>query len=225
MVISSPSPMARRSPGADHELTRARRRAWPPRSASGAPQTSFARSGMKRIGSQPSAISAVSATFFSPSEAIQIGMLAAHRVGDDLERLAQSRALPLGQGQREVLSLVHERGLAAPHVAADLDDLAGAPERIRVGHPVEALDDLGARRAEAQSGSDHRRARRCPPRSWRSGSAFGCRSAGSPRRSRLARSGPPGSPSARGCRSRRPRRPRRGRGRPFPSRRPRARRF
>ena len=38
------------------------------------PKTSLAFSGTKKIGSQPSATSAVMATFFSPSAATQIGM-------------------------------------------------------------------------------------------------------------------------------------------------------
>ena len=43
--------------------------------SSESPQTSRARSGMNRIGSQPSASSAVISTFLSPSEATQIGMV------------------------------------------------------------------------------------------------------------------------------------------------------
>jgi hypothetical protein len=38
------------------------------------PKTSFALSGTKKMGSQPSATSAVMATFFSPSAATQMGM-------------------------------------------------------------------------------------------------------------------------------------------------------
>ena len=40
--------------------------------------------------------------------------------------------------------------LAAPDLAADLDDLPGAGERLVVRHAVEALDHLRARRAEAE---------------------------------------------------------------------------
>src|SRR3712207_9164856 len=40
--------------------------------------------------------------------------------------------------------------LAPPHLAADLDDLPGAGDRLVVGHAVEALDDLWPRRAEAE---------------------------------------------------------------------------
>jgi hypothetical protein len=42
--------------------------------ASDSPHTSFAFSGRKKIGSQPSAISALIATFFGPIAAITIGM-------------------------------------------------------------------------------------------------------------------------------------------------------
>ena len=46
--------------------------------------------------------------------------------------------------------VVGQRRLAGPHVAADLDDLAGPGKRPVVGHAVEALDHLGPRRAEAE---------------------------------------------------------------------------
>ena len=74
----------------------------------------------------------------------------AHRVVDDLERLAQPGALPLGQGDVIGGAVVGERRLAGPHSAADLDDLAGASQGAVVGHAVEALDDLGARGAQAE---------------------------------------------------------------------------
>ena len=74
----------------------------------------------------------------------------AHRVVDDLERLAQPGPLPLGQGDVIGGAVMGERRLAGPDRAADLDDLAGAGQGAVVGHAVEALDDLGARGAEAE---------------------------------------------------------------------------
>jgi hypothetical protein len=71
-------------------------------------------------------------------------------VRDDLERLSQASAFAGCQGHRVVLSLVRERRLAPPHLAADLDDLARAAQGIVVGDAVETLDDLGARRAETE---------------------------------------------------------------------------
>ena len=76
------------------------------------------------MGNQPSAISAVRATFFSPSDATQIGISATQGVSNDLERLAQTGASLGRQGQRVVLALVHEGCFAPPDVATDLDDLA-----------------------------------------------------------------------------------------------------
>ena len=73
----------------------------------------------------------------------------AHRVVDELEGLAEAGALPLGQRQLVVLAVVLD-ALAPPHLAADVDDLAGAAERRGVGHAVEALDDLRPGRADAE---------------------------------------------------------------------------
>ena len=66
---------------------------WAAPAASDAPHTSFARSGMKKTGNQPSAIAAVISTFFSPSDAIQIGISLRTGCVNDLERLAESGAL------------------------------------------------------------------------------------------------------------------------------------
>ena len=57
---------------------------------------------------------------------------------------------PAGQGHVVVAAVVLERGLAGPHLAADVDDLPGAPEGRVEGHPVPALDDLGPRGAEPE---------------------------------------------------------------------------
>jgi hypothetical protein len=69
---------------------------------------------------------------------------------DELQRLAEARALPGGERQRVVLAVVGELLFALPHLAADVDDLAGPPERRVVGHTVEALDHLWSRRADAE---------------------------------------------------------------------------
>ena len=68
---------------------------------------------------------------------------------DELQRLAEAGALPLGQRDLVARPVVLD-ALAAPHLAADVDDLAGAAERLVVGDAVEALDHLRARRAEAE---------------------------------------------------------------------------
>ena len=73
-----------------------------------------------------------------------------HGVGDDLERLAQPGAL-LGRAAAACSApVVGEAVLAGPHLAADLDDLPGAAERLVVRDAVPALDHLRARRAEAE---------------------------------------------------------------------------
>ena len=74
----------------------------------------------------------------------------ADRVGDDLERLAEPGALAGGERQVVVAAMVLEGRLSAPHVPADLDDLARPTERRGVGDAVEALDHLGPGRAEAE---------------------------------------------------------------------------
>ena len=75
----------------------------------------------------------------------------AHRMVDQLERLAE--AGPLSFGQRQVVDAGVLDRLAPPHHPADLDDLAGAGERAVVGDAVEAFDHLRARRAEAEDGA------------------------------------------------------------------------
>ena len=129
-----------------------------------------------------------------PSAATQIGMRG--RTGWLMSLSALPSPVPSPGGQRDVVrrAVVGERRLAGPHVAADLDDLAGAGERAVVGHAVEALDHLRARGAEPEDGSGRPRGRRRRRPSWRSASACGCRWAGWPSRSRPARSWRPGSP-------------------------------
>ena len=73
----------------------------------------------------------------------------ADRMIDQLQRLAQTGA-PVG-GQRNLVVLaVIGHPFAAPHLPADLDDLAGAAQRRVERHAVEALHHLRSRRADAQ---------------------------------------------------------------------------
>ncbi len=116
--------------------------------SSASPQTLRARSGWNRNGSQPSAYSAVASTFFGPSDAIQIGTDGRSGFVEQLERLAEPGALPLGQRQRE--DAVVPQRLAAQAAADQVDDLAGAAERLVVRHSVEALDHLRPARPEAE---------------------------------------------------------------------------
>lgn len=73
----------------------------------------------------------------------------AHRMIDQLQRFAEAGAALGGQRHPVVLAL-ELQALAAPHPAADLDDLAGAADRRVVGHAVEALDHLRAGGPEAE---------------------------------------------------------------------------
>ncbi len=67
------SPMARMPPAAICRVSSEGSRLAAPALSEG-PKTSFTFSGTKKMGSQPSATSAVMATFFSPRAATQIGM-------------------------------------------------------------------------------------------------------------------------------------------------------
>ena len=66
-----------------------------------------------------------------------------------LQGLAQAGAALGGQRNLVVLAVVGDP-LAAPHLPADLDDLAGAAQRRVERHAVEALHHLRARRADAE---------------------------------------------------------------------------
>ena len=70
---------------------------------------------------------------------------------EQLEGLAEAGALALGE--RELEDAVVDERLAAQPAAEDVDDLAGAAQRLVVGDAVEALDDLRAGRAEADHGA------------------------------------------------------------------------
>ena len=110
--------------------------------------------------------------------------------------------------------------LAAQALAQELDDLAGAAQRLVVGHAVEALDDLRAGGAEA----DDRAAAGDVVEAGRGlqqgagGAGVDVEDAGADLDA--SRSWPRGSPSAWGSRSRRARRPRSCPARPSPARPP-----
>ena len=72
-ATSDSSPIARIPPAAICNVSSDGSRLAVPAAREG-PKTSLAFSGKKKIGSQPSATSAVMATFFSPRAATQIGM-------------------------------------------------------------------------------------------------------------------------------------------------------
>ena len=69
---------------------------------------------------------------------------------DEMQRLAQAGAAVGGQRDLVVLPVVLHV-LAAPHLAADLDDLAGAAHRRVERNAVEALHHLRSRRADAEA--------------------------------------------------------------------------
>ena len=71
------------------------------------------------------------------------------RLGQHLQRLAEAGALALGQRQVEDLAVVLQ-ALAPQRHPDDVDDLAGAAQRLVVGQPVPALDDLRAGGAEPE---------------------------------------------------------------------------
>ena len=74
-------------------------------------------------------------------------MRSLHRLGEQLERLAQLAAL---ERQLELVALVLERPLAGERLAHDLHVLARAGERTRERHAVPALGHLRAGHAEAE---------------------------------------------------------------------------
>ena len=76
--------------------------------------------------------------------------VAAHRMVDELQRLAEAGALPWRQRRLERLALVVELLLALPDHAAGLDVLLDPLHRLLVRHAVEALDHLRAAGAEAE---------------------------------------------------------------------------
>ena len=113
------------------------------------PRPSRARSGMNRIGSQPSASSAVISTFLSPSEATQIGIGVALGVDEDLQRLAEAEALVLRQ--RDVEDAVDCQRLALEARSRTIRMTSRVrPERLVVGQPVEPLDHLRPGGAETE---------------------------------------------------------------------------
>ena len=109
------------------------------------PHTRWAFSGMNMIGSQPSATSAVASTLRPLSDAHQIGMSVRTGWLMSLSGLPSPVPSPAGSGIWTV-SPSYSSGLAPPHHAADVDVLLDALHRLLVGHAVEALDHLRARR-------------------------------------------------------------------------------
>jgi hypothetical protein len=71
------------------------------------------------------------------------------RLVEQLQRLAEAEPLVGGKRQGEDLAVVPQ-GLAAKRGPDDVDDLAGPAQRLVVGHPVPALDHLGAGGAEPE---------------------------------------------------------------------------
>ena len=126
---------------------------------------------------------------------------------------------PAGSGRWKILPSCSS-ALAAQRHPDDVDDLAGAAQRLVVGQAVPALDDLRAGGAEAEdraAAADVVEAGRgLRERAGRARVDVEDRR----RRSRPSRSSRRGSPSAWGSRSRRPRRPRRCPARPSRARRP-----
>ncbi len=191
-----------------HQHARGTRRCRGPLARTGA-SISSPRSGLKKNGSQPSAISRGLLHGLRADRAQVDRDVGPRRVDQQLQRLAQARAL---DRQLELLALVLERALARERLAHDLHVLARARERARERDAVPALGHLRARDAEAEPeaavgerverGGGHGGHRRACARGSGTGPSPG-RSARSPRscgRARWPRPGP------------RPRRPRRSRG-------------
>ncbi len=72
------------------------------------------------------------------------------RVHDRLERLAEPGRALAAVGQRVVRPVVGDRRLAGQHLADDVDDLAGAGQRLRERLAVPALHHLRAAHAHAE---------------------------------------------------------------------------
>ncbi len=68
---------------------------------------------------------------------------------DDLEGLAQTRPLVLGQRDLVGAAVVFDP-VASPYLAADVDDLPGPGQRLVEGHAVPSFDHLGAGGADAE---------------------------------------------------------------------------
>ena len=69
---------------------------------------------------------------------------------DRLERLAEPDRALAGVRQRVVRAAVGDRRLAGQHLTDDVDDLAGAGQRLRERLAVPALDHLRAAHAHAE---------------------------------------------------------------------------
>ena len=104
--------------------------------------------GEKKIGNQPSAISAARATFFGPSAPRTMGMSV--RSGWTMALSGLPRPVPARIGQRVVGPVVGDGRLAGEHLADDRDVLARAGQGLRERLAVPTLDHLGARDAETE---------------------------------------------------------------------------
>ncbi len=108
------------------------------------------RSGEKKIGSQPSAISAASDDVLRPDRCEVDGDDRPDRAQDQLERLAEPRCVRGRVGDVVVRPVVLERLLPCEDRADDRDVLACPRERLAPGLAVPALGDLWAGRAEPE---------------------------------------------------------------------------
>src|ERR1700712_5608206 len=101
--------------------------------------------GTKPIGSQPSAISAVSLTIASPPAAREVGI----HVQDRLQRLGEARGALALVGQADLATFVRHGAFALENLAHDrdviLDPIVGLAPRLA----VPALDDLRSGDTEA----------------------------------------------------------------------------
>ena len=97
----------------------------------------------------------------------------AQRVHDRLERLAQPHRALAGVGQRVVRAVVGHRRLAGQHLADDVDDLAGAGQRLArtAGRTSPRRPADRSRPCPGRPG--RRRGGRASARAWRSRSACG----------------------------------------------------
>ena len=101
----------------------------------------------------------------------------AQRVHDRLERLAEADRALAGERQRVVRAGVGDRALASQHLADDVDDLAGAGQRLAERRAVPALDHLRPAHSHAQDDPAVARGGPASARASRSTSASGLTSA------------------------------------------------
>ena len=120
--------------------------------ARASPQTDCAFSGWNRIGSQPSASSAVIATFLSPRAATQIGTTERSGRVSSFSGLPRPRPWSAGSGRVKSRPSCSSGSRRRP-CRTILMTSRVRPSGRCVRHAVEALDHLGARGAQAQDGA------------------------------------------------------------------------